>query len=312
MAAAKALQNPFEKKDETQPDKGEEKDAKREGDVEVELKDDEDDEDDEDEAASQGPSRKEKRRNRYAEQIQAKEEARREAEQLRQELAQLRQNQQHIVQAIQPQQQHGPEQELQRIREYKRAKAQEFNTLVQKGAMDADTEKRYWDELERVNDAEATALYQINQARDPRNDPAYQHNQQIISWLQSSHSDVWEHPRRDEIVFAARGKLMQMIAQRKGRMGDFASYERALSETKADFGLARRPANSSNGMQAKLAGVPRGGGAGEPARSMRLTKDEQKMAEARYRGIAKSPEQAYQMWAKDIQKQREKKARAGE
>lgn len=312
MAAAKALQNPFEKKEAETPEK-EEKAAAREGDVEVKLDDDEDDEDEGEEEAASKPSWKEKKRNRYAERIREAEEAKREAEQARQEIAQLRQQQSQIVQAIQPQVQDGPEQYLQRVREYKRQKAQEFNTLMQKpGAMTPELEKSYWDELERVNDAEAQALYHINQARDPRNDPAYQHNQQIIAWLQSNHSDVMEHPRREEIILAARGKLMQHIAQRKGRMGDFASYERALSETKADFGLARRPANSSNGMQAKLAGVPRGGGAGEPTRSMRLTKDEQKMAEARYRGIAKSPEQAYQMWAKDVQKQREKKARAGE
>lgn len=313
---AKALENPFEKTEDKaeQEDEAQSRVKARDDEVEVSL-DEKKDEDDEEGEAEEVESRAEKKRRRaerHRELREARDAAEQRAKDLEARISQIQQQQSQMQGWLQAQQapQGDPYQaELDRVWEEQQRLASEFETMVSKGALTDDLKKQYWQRHRQLDEYKSRVSYERAQANDPRNSPQYQHNQEIIRWLNRQHADVVNHHQRDAIIYAAQGEYMRMVA--KGAPKDnFETYEKAMAATKRDWGLTKRPAPTDN-QRERFAGVPRGGGSGEAPRTVALSKAEQKMAVARYRGIAKDETEAYRMWAKDIAAQRAKKSASG-
>ena len=308
MAASKALQNPFEKGEETEDrEVGE---ADESGGVVVPLHGEGDEDDEDDEGSAAAPERtetsRERRRNRYKEQKEGRERAERERDEARARVAAYEAQQ---VQA--PRQ--GPQgpsldeaykTEVDKIYAERQALSADYEHLVSKGALTDGLKKSLWDKQRELNTREARVNARYAQLSDPANHPGAQAGNEerntTAQWLRMNHSDVVAHPNAQAILLFAQAEEIRLVSN--GAPKDFATSEKAIAAAKLHFGLTKRPAASpalrrsySGGATSVGAGgAPNGGG----ATSMTLTKVHQELAEARFPEL--KPEDAHKKWANGI------------
>lgn len=279
--------------------KGIKQDADR---IEVDLSGEGDDDDEKEEPSP----RQEKRKNRFREAQEEAARAKAEAEVYKSRVQALEREPRYQQP---PPQQQGPDAhqvELDRVHQARKQLADEFEKLAKAGALTKETNDAYWTRMRELNDYEYRVQYSRNRAfemaNDPTRSPEYQKQQGFNQWFQMAHGDVLAHGQRDAIITRARGEFYTLRA--RGEPETTQTYDKAIQIAKKEFGLNGRPAPSEE-QRARYGGATQGGGMnGSGAKTITMTKADQKLALARFGKAAKGDRNlAFKMWAKDVASQ---------
>jgi hypothetical protein len=283
--------------DKSEADEGDKPKPDDSGDVEVKLEDGDDDDGDDDDEPRQ--SRKERRSARYRENEERARAAEERSIRMEAEMAALRNqfaaSQQRQAAPAAPQRT-----ELDDVMEQQQSVQREYQALHASGKLtqaDAERLNKQWLEL---GDKRVLAL--MPKPR-PQEDP-------LMSHMRAKHIDVMSNP---VAKMFAQGEYTRRVAMAGGRISQadhVKVFEEAMDAARRQYKIGK-PAPSpatSDTAKAKYEAPPRGGsGSGSGPRTMTLSKEERKMANAKYAHIPDETKR-YQMWAKTVGTRLQKKA----
>lgn len=273
--------------------KAAEKEEDGEGPIEIAVGDDDDDDDD----APAPPSRREKRANRYREQIERAERAERDRDALNQRIAQLEANLRQPPPAPPGPPEPDPlETELDKVMHEQDVLYQSYQ---QRAASLSPAEHEAF--TKKARDLQRKMLLLGGQMAVRKEggaqDPQQMRRAMVAERMMQDHGDVISDEKKR---MYADGEWRRLVA--RGAPDNWDTVEKAMEATRDAFGMQRkRPVAPSASLKSKLSGVSKGagGGAGEGRTTVTMTESYKRMADAMYPSI-KDKGARYRLWANKV------------
>lgn len=264
--------------------------------IEVSIDEDDDEDDDPVDTGRRGPTRKEKKQNRYRQLMEERDADRARLQQLEQQNAQMQAYMQGLSQRQAPQPQQPEDDPLER--EYQSILRDQKLLLQEHAAYGQNiTAEQQADMERRAAQLEKRKLewggHMANRRAGIRPIPP---EEAVKTQLMARFPDVMGNPQAQSYMVATFNRL-----RARGLPDSMETVEEAVAETRRDLriGAAARAPAPSPGMRTKLAGASRGsgGGGGGGESSITMTKEYRAMADALYANI-KDPMERYKKWAR--------------
>lgn len=282
---------PVEREESQQPDAEEERDEKPEvkvddeGGVTVNL--------------AERKTRKERRADRYSDVVNDRNESRKEVENLRRQVSEMQSQMYRGFQEVRqiPPQQRAEEQadpHKRQLSDIRREQESILAALKAGGTENPEALKnRYYELEDRRNEVIEDRLEARISKKLPR---GQQEGDYATQQLSNEYPDVVNHRAAMEYAY---GQYYSMVGE--GEPRTLATSRKAMQKAAERFGFAKPTAPAPTAtQQQKYGGVPAQAGAKSSPTGMRLSKDQQRMATARWPQL--EPEQAFARWAEMFRK----------